>query len=174
MVVAAAVAAPPDERPVWKEYKTDSGKKYFYNRVTKERTWKRPPELKADAGSGSSSSSCSSSGTESGQTAPARSPPTASPKSAFFPRRSQFDGDGQAPRASKLALYAYYAASLEDPPAKGSKTDADSDSGRPPSDSGDTGASGGRNGWVQDEEGYWVRAERHSHATRSPRTRTRL
>ena len=151
MVVAAAQAK-PDMRPVWTVHKVpDSGRKYFYNRLTKERTWMRPAELKrSDAGSGSSSSS--SSGTESGQTAPARSPP-----SAFFPRRSQFDANGQTPRASKLALYAYYAASLDDAPTKGSKTDADSDSGRPPSDNGDTGASGGRNGWVLDEEGFWVR-----------------
>ena len=72
-------------------------------------------------------------------------------------RTSHFDAVGQPPRASKLALYAYY--STDDAPMKPTLSQ-DGDSGRPASESGDTGTSGGRNGWVQDDEGYWVRAAR--------------
>lgn len=35
--------------PLWKEYTLDSGKKYWYNRTTKEKTWKDPNALSTSA-----------------------------------------------------------------------------------------------------------------------------
>ena len=174
-VAAVAAAAKGAPRPIWTEHCTESGRPFWYNRQTKQRTWKRPPELTAaaeaptlpaDAIHSAGRRTCGTGGAESGATAApsARSPPMSS---AFYERKSLFDADQRKPRASKLALYAYYAASLEEggrpPPGKASsKGDADSDSGRPPSESGDTGASGGKNGFILDEEGFWVRCAPHS------------
>lgn len=180
---AAASSRVP--KPLWSEHKADNGRSFWYNRKTKQRTWKRPAELppptsqesattaaaaaadigKAETGSRAVRAEArdAGGGSESGSTiaTSARSPSTAS---AFAERRSFFDAD-QKPRASKLALYAYYAASLAEEEIgrpsitkSTSKGDADSDSGRPPSDSGDTGANSvNKNGFILDDDGFWVR-----------------
>ena len=142
---AREVDASPSE--AWTVHRSPEGKRFYYNKLTKERSWRKPKPPTPTA-------PCS------------RSPPTTAPVPESHARRkSQFEIVGQPPRASKLALYAYYSA--EGPPTRpiagGGESgrppsDAGGDSGRPPSDAGDTGMSGGRNGFVMDEEGFWVRA----------------
>jgi len=46
---------PPEKSPgpkkIWSEHKTDSGKVYFYNSVTKQSVWERPKEMDEEQGS---------------------------------------------------------------------------------------------------------------------------
>ena len=152
------VAAP--SASAWTERSTPEGRKFYFNKQTKERTWKRPEKLVQQK----PPTKVSGSKKPPTPTAPAApSPPTTGPPgssdSSTFQRKSQFSTI-RAPRASKLALYAYY--STDEAPKR--PTLSDGDSGRPPSDGGDTGTSGGRNGWYQDDEGFWVRM----HSPRRP------
>jgi hypothetical protein len=181
-----------DVASAWQVRHTDGGKRFFYNRVTKERTWRRPAELVvtssascSSGGGGSSSSSSSSSRTTTTTTArrqanderpaaaavPIRTAPPVTPRSPTLepetapppPRVSHFDQLVGKPRASKLALFAYYSKSAEDARERSpapSVADGE-DRGRPPSDSGDTGfnMSGERNGFILDEDGYWTRTD---------------
>ena len=139
----------------WTERSTPEGKKFYFNKLTKERTWKRPAELGLlrPAAKPAEPKKPPTPTAPAATSPPTTGPPQASSDSSVFARRSHFGAIGQAPRASKLALYAYY--STEEVPKRPSLSDGDS--GRPPSDSGDTGTSGGRNGWYQDDEGFWVR-----------------
>ena len=164
------------ERPAWSEHVVDKpgkhfGRTFFYNRLTKERSWKRPVEFQemerssSSSGSGSTGSRGNGSrGSEATSTEAKSSTATAqssaSVEESFSRRKSLFDTEGRAPRASKLALYAFYMEQSkldESEPSRPKPADADSDSGRPPSEGGDTGASGGKNGFILDDEGFWVR-----------------
>ncbi len=75
----AAAAATPVSQPaatpaksVWGEAKDpNSGRSYWFNRVTKETTWKRPAELEDEASSSANTSTAASVGNTSSATSPA-------------------------------------------------------------------------------------------------------
>ena len=177
-MTVVAVAADDGGESGWTEHRTAEGRRFYYHSVTKERVWRKPAQYAT--GAGADGRSCGKKGKATAPPTSPGSPPTAPSMvvPAGLPPRTFFDERlSGTPRASKLALYAYYSTGdAATRPTKG----AEEDSGREGSDSGDTGANS-RNGFVLDDDGYWVRtahmrripdAAHRSHAAHpSPRMR---
>ena len=153
-MTVVAVAADDGGESGWTEHRTAEGRRFYYHSVTKERVWRKPAQYAT--GAGADGRSCGKKGKATAPPTSPGSPPTAPSMvvPAGLPPRTFFDERlSGTPRASKLALYAYYSTGdAATRPTKG----AEEDSGREGSDSGDTGANS-RNGFVLDDDGYWVR-----------------
>ena len=111
----------------WLVRRTPEGKRFYYNRMTKERVWRRPPAM-----------------TAAGQP-PAREIGSSIAASCTLDDEHREDEGNQGRSPSH------------------SHAGADSDSGRgiapDVGDSPDTGTSSGRDGFVMDDEGYWLRTD---------------
>ncbi len=61
MLQKAAAQAAPEKKPEvqcdWKEFTAPDGRKYYYNRVTKQSKWQMPEELKQAQAAGAKSGS---------------------------------------------------------------------------------------------------------------------
>ena len=79
---AAAAAAKPSEAADWKEYTSPDGRKYYYNRKTKESRWTMPEEMKqAQVAAATAASQV--------QKVPVAASSTPTPVSQFIPRHCQ-------------------------------------------------------------------------------------
>ena len=129
--------------PVWVERKTPEGKRFYYNRNTKERTWRRPPELQGKTNLLPPAELQGKANMLVAKGAPAGHAQASSGKQRDeMPDRCERDATCSPNRQ----------------PAGG---DADSGRGIAPDvgDSPNTGPSSGRIGFVMDEDGYWLRVD---------------